>query len=87
MIEADEAHASDCAAWAREAREKRKTAYAAGDMDAFDLWEKIARNWASQAQELKRRAAAQRAWLGDTPPVGIKSSRVRAEGSRPPREL
>ena len=74
--------AADCAAWAREARKRRRAALEAGDREEADLQGEIARNWSGQARQLRRDAAAMRG--GQT--VGIKSRcGGAAKKSVPPR--
>ena len=73
IAEAAELTAADCARWAREANEKRKSALAVGNEPEAAKQAKIAREWGRQARQLKAGATALRAQLGDKPPVGIKS--------------
>lgn len=70
--------AAGCACWAREARIKRKAAFDLGDMAAFERWAGIARDWGSQAAQLRRDAAALRAQAGEKPQVQAHNFRGRA---------
>jgi hypothetical protein len=86
LAEATEQRAADCARWAREARAKSKAAYAAGEEGEGKKWEKIARDWASQAAQLKRDAGVLHAQAGSKPRVGIHGRGSRAARSAPPRK-
>ena len=57
--------AADCARWAREARVKRKAAFASGDLAEFERWAGIAREWGSCAVQLRQDAADLRAQAGE----------------------
>jgi len=75
--------AADCYRNARDAREKRKAAEPGSD--DWEKWAKIARDWGSQAAQLKRDARALRAQAAEKPPVGSNPNWTRATGSGPPR--
>jgi len=85
LAERYDADAEDCARWAREARVRRKAAHEADDMAEFEKWAKIARQWGSQAAQLKRDAQALRAGGTDRPPVNSRPNRARAARSTPPK--
>jgi len=79
LIAAYEERAADCARNASEARKRKRAAE-----DEAALQDKIARDWSSQAAQLRSDALALQKSAGDKPQVEIKGHGGKAKKSMPP---